>query len=145
MREKIRAWAQRLEDLVEAGAEALASLQESYQAVLATSVSGSTGVWVDLPDLTITFTTDLNDQILIKAVITGAPSGSGFMALRLVLDGTPLTTARGHRHVPFVWRVDSLSAGSHTIKIQRGPASNYSIVPGTDGHGGTLTVQRFST
>jgi len=91
------------------------------------SMTPSAGVFQDIPDLSVTLTTDAN-PVLVLCEIAMQCSAAARPVLRIDIDGTPERGGRAYWSSSqyFVMTnilLKSLSAGSHTIKAQLTDAS----------------------
>ena len=133
--------------------------EEKILGVKTSTVLGSTDIsttstnFVDMTDMSIDITTR-NSPVLILASFCGYPSGgAASIVLRLVIDGTPeqastLYAAAGNSQTIAMNALKTLSAGSHTIKLQwRVSANTANNFPSSmpNWHHRRLTVIEFAS
>jgi hypothetical protein len=100
-------------------------LKDFKQVASDTFVSNTTSTWADVPDMSITFTTG-NSKLFITASGMYRNMNGSQGNLRLVIDGvakvgiytnTAPNPGTNHESVSLTW-LESVTAGSHTIKLQ---------------------------
>lgn len=118
---------------------------QSAQAVGTDNADNQTGDWADVADMSITITTTGGNVLLMfSCAITAAASGDDAQ-LRFDIDGSPAGGSAKYNigtipsSMAFQWLATSLSAGSHTFKVQ------WIDIAGTVSHVGTAYGPRVLT
>ena len=105
----------------------IAAKTQSAQAVGTSNISETTGSFADMANMTITITTTGGDVLLMfGAMCLLDASGTAHADFRFDIDGTPqggvgqgdTGSGSGQHAINMQWLETSLSAGSHTFKVQ---------------------------
>jgi hypothetical protein len=130
--------------LIKENQSAIASITDTWQAVGTTNISTKNKSWVDMPDMSITFTLSKSADVFIDWDATLYSDNWG--AFRIVLDDVPKNWGHFQQHaghdVPcnLGWIEQELVAGSHTVKVQwaLGSGTYLNNNPATDYLGGSV-------
>jgi hypothetical protein len=125
--------------------DSIAAVFQSDVAVGTTNISTNTGDWADMTDMSVTMTTTGGNVLVMFTATFEARDEDSILGLRLDLDGSPYCTQQHWLHHKFIgssagqdccltlqYLFTSVSAGSHTVKVQWKDVTDISYQDGSD-------------